>query len=380
VKTADLDIVPGADPDKVEKSDEVVTQIIPIRYANATQLMNNLQVLLPTTATLSANESANTLILVATKTDIKRMLKIVHALDSSIANVSSIRVFPLQYADARQLATVVQQLFAPQGGQGQGNARAQIMAMMGGGRGGFPGGGPGGGGGGNAGGGPGSGANAAGTKVVAAADEYSNSLIVGAAPEVMTAVAEMVQQIDLPVSDVTELRVFRLLNADPSEVADQLAQLFPDDSRNSGNNGGGRFQFFGAGGGGGRGQTSTSDRSRKKNRVLAVPDPRTASLIVSAGSDLMPQIAEMIAQLDSNPAKREQVAVYELQNANPQDVQQVLQDLFNRNSTMRNNNANTRGSLLGQNNPLNQRSTQQQQSTANQNSRFGTQSRQGTGF
>ncbi len=73
----------------------MVTQIIPVKYANVTQLVPNLELLLPTTATLSANESANSLILVATKTDIKRMLKIISALDTSIASVSSIRVIPL---------------------------------------------------------------------------------------------------------------------------------------------------------------------------------------------------------------------------------------------------------------------------------------------
>jgi general secretion pathway protein D len=64
-KTADLEVVTGSDPEVVDRSDEVVTQIIPVRYASATQLMNNLQVLLPTSANLSVNESANSLILVA---------------------------------------------------------------------------------------------------------------------------------------------------------------------------------------------------------------------------------------------------------------------------------------------------------------------------
>ena len=71
-KTRDLDIINGNNPDDVEKGSEVVTQIIPVRYASVTQLVPNLELLLPTTATLTANESANSLILVATKTDIKR--------------------------------------------------------------------------------------------------------------------------------------------------------------------------------------------------------------------------------------------------------------------------------------------------------------------
>lgn len=193
-KTSDLEIVSGSDFNAVEKSAEVVTQIIPVRYANAAQLMANLQILLPTSATLSANESANTLILVATKTDIRRMLKVVTALDTSIASVSSIKVIKLDYADAKQLATEVQQLFAPQSstqGQGGMNPRAQLFNMF---RGGF-GGGPGGFGGGGAGGaGAGTGGSAAGSKVVATADEYSNSLIVLASSELLATITDMVLQ------------------------------------------------------------------------------------------------------------------------------------------------------------------------------------------
>ena len=130
-KTSDLDVISGNKWEDVTKSDEVVTQIIPVRYASASQLMNNLQVLLPVSANLSVNESANTLIMVATKTDIRRMLKIVTALDTSIASVSSIKVFPLRYADAKALATVIQQLFAPQtANQGGNNPRAQFFNMM----------------------------------------------------------------------------------------------------------------------------------------------------------------------------------------------------------------------------------------------------------
>jgi general secretion pathway protein D len=354
-KTSDLDILQGDKWEDVEKGDEVVTQIIPVRYANATQLMNNLQILLPMTDTISVNESANSLILVATKTDIRRMLRIVRALDTSIASVSSIKVFPLRYADAKDLATVIQQLFAPQTAQNAGgnNPRAQFFNMMRGG----PFGGPGGPQGAN----NNNGANAAGTKVTAAADDYSNSLIVSASTELMATISDMVQQIDQPATDVTELRVFHLLNADPSELADQLSQLFPDDTRNgtTQNQGGGGFRFFG----GRNNQNTPSDRMKKKSRVLAVPDPRTSSLLVSAAGDLMPQIAEMVERLDASPAKKEVVKVFDLENADPQDVNQVLQDLFQRSGNIRANNNNTRTSLLGQGNPLVQRSTQQQTTT-----------------
>ena len=362
--SSELEVVTGNNPDDVEKSDEIETRIIPVRYATATQLVPNLELLLPTTATLTANESANTLILVATKSDIKRMLKIISALDTSIASVSTIKVRRLRFADAKETATLITQLFTPQtstqqglggrgnlfnfGGPGGGFRAAMAAAAAAGSRGG----------------------TVAGAHVTAVADDRSNSVVLSAPAELLSAIDEMLDKIDQEVTEVTELRVFRLTNADPSELADQLAALFPDDTSTTGNNQ--NVPFFMRGPFGGRGGATTpagSDRTRKMSKVVAVPDPRTASLIVTASKTLMPQIAEMINELDSDRGKREMVGYYELQNADPQDVFQNLQDLFNKSTVrMQNNNQNT---FLGRNNPLTQRQTQNQQSTGGGVSTFG---------
>ena len=88
-------------------------------------------------------------------------------------------------------------------------------------------------------------------------------------------------------------------------------------------------------------------------RVLAVPDPRTSALIVMASKTLMPQIADMIADLDSDKGRKEVVGYFDLQNADPQDVYNNLQDLFQRSSVRpQNNNANP---MLGTSSPLYQR-------------------------
>ncbi len=178
----------------------------------------------------------------------------------------------------------------------------------------------------------------------------------------------MVEEIDQEVTDVTELRVFRLLNADPSEIADQLATLFPDTtgSTSAGSQSSmAPFLFRGSSTTRRGGSASDSDRAKKMGRVLAVADPRTSSLIVMASKALMPQIADMIAELDSDKGRKEVVGFYDLQNADPQDVQMALEDLFNRNTRMNNNNQNT---MLGQNNPLTRRVQQNQQTTAGRTS------------
>jgi len=369
-------------PNNITDSDEMVTEIIPVRYANVTQLINNLQILLPTSATLSANESANSLILVATRTDVRRMLDIISALDTSIASISSIRVFLLRYEDAKDLATLVTQLFSPQssnqgGGGGGGGMRGNLFNMFrsAGGPGGF--GGPGGGGpGGGAGGGSGAAGGAAAAHVTAVGDDRSNALIVSAPADLLNTIAEMVEKIDQPVADITELKVFTLKYADPSDVASELATLYPDDT-NSGNANQGPFPFFMRGGigGGGAGQrggaaNTPDEHARKMGRVLAVAEPRTKKLMVTAPKTIMPQISDMIAELDVR-GQQEIVGVYDLHDADPVDVQQALTDLFNRNNVRMSSSANSSGSMLGQNNPLRQRATQQQQSL-NTTSTLGT--------
>jgi type II secretory pathway component GspD/PulD (secretin) len=194
-----------------------------------------------------------------------------------------------------------------------------------------------------------------------------------------------VKEIDVTISDVTELRVFPLVNADPQELADIMGQLFPDESGTSNNNNnqgdfrfggfgaggfqGGRFNFGGNRGGRGGGNNnananaSQSDRMKKKGRVVAVPDLRTSSLIVSADMELMPQIEAMIQRLDASQARKQKVYVYSIDNADVQQVEQVVRDMFDRSGTGNRNNNNL------QNNPFLNRSQQSMQN--NQNTGFG---------
>ena len=75
----------------------------------------------------------------------------------------------------------------------------------------------------------------------------------------------------------------------------------------------------------------------------------------------MPQIADMIAELDSDKGRKEVVGYFDLQNADPQDVYNNLQDLFQRNGVRPQNN--TGNPMLGQNSPLNKRITSNTQPT-----------------
>lgn len=344
----DIPVKSGNNPDTIPRDEQVITQIIPVRFISATQLTTDLQPLLPSEATMTANDAGNALVITDTQASIKRLTEIIRALDTSLAGATSVRVYPLRFADAKEVADVIKELFPAQPTGNAGNNRGGGSGFPG-----FPGFG-GFGGGGNRGGGAapaagsGSGNRAAASRVVAVADEHSNSLIVNAPEDALPGIEELIRSIDTNVVDVTELRVFRLQYADPSEMAAVLAGLFPDETQTGNNNQRGQVSFGGFGNRGGNTANASSERAKKKGRVVAVPDARTSSVIVSADRELMDQISAMVKQLDADPARKQKVFVYDLENADPQQVQEVLRNLFESQNTANRStqNRNQQGSAL----------------------------------
>ncbi len=368
-KKRNIPVKTGNKPEAIPRNAEMVTQIVPVRYINAAKLTTDLQPLLPATATMTANEGGNALVITDTQENIRRFVEIVAALDTAVSSVSTLQVFPLKFADATELAATINNLF---------KESTSTTANNNGGRGGFPGFG----GFGRGGGGRGGNADTqtpddnaglqAATKVTAVADEHSNSLIIAAPDEYMPMVAQLIASVDTSVQDVTEVRVFHLNNADPTEMAQLLTNLFPDPTAANATNGRGNGVSFGGGPFGGRGggggqtaATTESDRAKKQTQVLAVPDARTSSVVVSASRDMMEQIAAMVAQLDSSTSKKQKVYVYNLENSDVTEVEAILRNLFE--------GQNSRNTQTTQNqNALNTRSQNSAQSQGqNQNSGLG---------
>lgn len=371
-KKRNIPVRSGYNPELIPKNDEIVTQILPVRYINAVQLITDLQPLLPESATMTANEGGNALVITDTQANIRRIAEIIAALDTTVSSVSTVRVFALRYADAKELAETIDDLFEEAASAGNNNDRGR--------RGGFPGFGRG---------GRGddgdqaqntTGLQAA-TKVTAVADEHSNSIIVAAPEEYIPMIQDLIASVDTAVQDVTELRVFFLKNADPVEMADILSNLFPNSNSSDNSNRGPGFRFgggpFGRGGdNNNRNNNNNNDesaRAMKQNQVLAVADARTSSIVVSASHDQMEQIAAMIDQLDSSSSRKQKVFVYSLENADVQEVETILRGLFEGENTRNNQNSNQ------QNNALTTRANNSAQQQGQNTSTFGNNNRGGNG-
>ena len=268
----------GSDPNNIEQSDELITQVIPVRSVDAVKLKTDLQPLISTDADFAANAASNTLIMTDTSANIHRVVEIVANLDKRDAASSTITVRQLKFADATAAAKLVTDIFNPQSTQ-QNQAFPFGAGLFGGFRpGGF---GPGGGGGGGAGGGGGGGGGrggggggGAGRKqsqdqgqtghVVASADTRTNTVVVSGPPDTLTIVNDMLDKLDADPASEQTFFIYKVDNGQAVDMQTTLNSLFSGNSSSSntsnqnrnvaGNNTLNRntsSSTFGGGGGGG---------------------------------------------------------------------------------------------------------------------------------
>ncbi|NJL30873.1 MAG: hypothetical protein HC898_04170 [Phycisphaerales bacterium] len=110
-KKAAIPVRQGSNPESIAQSDQVITQVIPVRFADAVALKRDLTPLIPAYAELAANASTNTLILTDTSNSVRRIVEIIRSLDTSVSSVTKVRVFNLKFANATSAARLINEIF-----------------------------------------------------------------------------------------------------------------------------------------------------------------------------------------------------------------------------------------------------------------------------
>ena len=101
----------GSAPDATRTGDEIVTQIVPVRYGNVADIRNLLQPLVSAQrGSILANRENNILIITDTASNIRRLLDIVRLVDVEVST-EEVQIIPVQYADATELAQILTQIF-----------------------------------------------------------------------------------------------------------------------------------------------------------------------------------------------------------------------------------------------------------------------------
>jgi hypothetical protein len=205
------------------------------------------------------------------------------------------------------------------------------------------------------------------------ANEAGNSIVVTDTQANIRHLAQIIKAVDDSAEAETEIRVFPLKYASPTDVANELTSVFPSSSSSGnqapiqfgggrGGRGGGGFGGGGRGGGGfggggnpfaalfggGGANNASQQRIQKATQVTAVADQRIQAVIVTAPKDLMNEIAGIMTELDVASDRDQNVATIQLQNADPQQVAQVLQNMFGGSTTSRGGTSSTQNSALQQ--------------------------------
>ncbi|MGA2175504.1 MAG: secretin N-terminal domain-containing protein [Verrucomicrobiota bacterium] len=318
-------IVANGGPNTIPINDIVVTEILPVHTLNPGQLVKDLETLIPPGDTVTANDAGNAILMTASQKDIHRISEIIAALDSSA--ISDVEVFILKFADAKSVASELKEVFQSADSDiTRANTRNTFAGRAG--RGGFGGGFNPFGGGGGGGGGTDDSTKTSQTHAVFVSDDQMNAVVASTPPDYMRTVSNIVEQLDQPSQDITEIKVFHLKNADPQEIADELSTLFPSSTSSDQNSRTMGFRFGPPFMQQQSSANSQSTRMKHQTTVVAVADRRKQAVVVTASKDMMTEIRAMIADLDEGTQGVQHVFALPIDSADPASVQETMTGLF----------------------------------------------------
>ena len=178
--------------------DKIVTQIYPLQYESAAQILPVLRPLITPNNTIAAYPNNNTLVITDYADNVKRIVQIIEAID--LPNNSEITAIKLRHASALDLAQILTRLI-PEGAQ----AATQPAGAV-----------------------PGS-------RLFVAADTRTNSLLVRSdSPALTTRVRSLVASLDVPGAGSSGIQVVYLRNADATKIAEILRAILSGEAKNLG--------------------------------------------------------------------------------------------------------------------------------------------------
>ncbi|HEV3029969.1 MAG TPA: secretin N-terminal domain-containing protein, partial [Planctomycetota bacterium] len=270
---------------------------------------------------ITAEARTNSVIVSATEDNMKLIEDLVIRLDDKTASAVKLKLYSLRYADATAVAKLVNDLFAdtPTNASQQnrtGNRGIPVwMAPQG------------------------TGAQAepqgATKEVRAVADLRTNSILVAASETRLVLIDAVMTEIDRQVNDLLEVKVYKLENADATQMAAILTSLFQPQikaTQSTGQTATGNNQGQGRGGGPGvtmAGATAgVTGQLLPSQEVEIAADVRTRSVVVKASKSYIQIVDAVVKQLDQDPTEAVSTFVYKFKNADAAGLATPLQSLL----------------------------------------------------
>ncbi|MDT7518246.1 type II secretion system secretin GspD [Rhodoferax sp. TBRC 17660] len=248
---------------------QLVTQIIKLQFENANNLVAVLRPLINPNNPINVNPATNSLVITDYADNLRRLARIVAALD--VPNATDVEIIPLKNASATDLAPLVLRLMESTAASPAGGTEA-------------------------------------GFKTTVVAEPRSNALIVRAANQARLALAiNLIDKLDQPVASVNgaagNIYVVYLKNANATQLATTLRAAMGAGS------GGSAPAATGAAPTAGAGASTLGAAQAPSTGGQIQADPTTNSLIITASE---PQYRQLRAVIDKLDARRAQVFVESL--------------------------------------------------------------------
>ncbi len=241
--------------------DEIVTQVVPLKFAQAQQLVGVLRPIMATTGNITAYAPANMLLITDSASNVRRLMKIIEALD--VSEIVGVKMIRLQYASADKLAKILTDMFSSSSAPGPTAPRAGQLAGLG--------------------------SVGGATKVKITAYPPENMLIIVAPTAQIAAIDSLVKKLDLPPqADAGLLQVRYLKNANAEDVAKVLNELVSGSTQQQ------ATSLTGQPAGG----KKKSGKVLFTGKVKIVADPATNALLITADPSDRDSLNKIIDKLD----------------------------------------------------------------------------------
>ena len=238
-----LETISGESPRLEEdNSDTMVTQIIPLEFADVERVKSILQPLISRESKILSYLPTNTLILTERVSNIKRLMTILKEIDVETEN-TVIEIIFIQHADADTIAKQLQTLFGER--TSYYSKSQKTRAAQG------------------------------GNKMKILPDSRTGNIIIMADPEQIEEIKDLIKQLDVPVPrDKDDIHVYFLRNAKADDMAKVLAQIMSKTLAKGGKD------------------------AKPDTPITVVSDKGTNSLIITASSVDYGVIERVLAKLD----------------------------------------------------------------------------------
>lgn len=246
-------------PTSATGSDQMVTEVVRLRYVPAAPLLTVLRQIMPQQAALSVYPDANSLVITDRAGNIDRLKKILAQVDQPA--VGDVEVIRLKRASADSVVATLKSLFgasgtvAPAAGGGAGGSAANFSSIP-----------------------------------AFAADDRTNSVLLSGDAVARAKMRAIILNLDTPETEFGNTRVFRLKYANAEDMAKVLKGFTSQTTTAGAGKGGGAANVGGA----------------LDGRVDVTADKSLNALVVTAAPDRMQALESVIHQLD---VRRQQVLV-----------------------------------------------------------------------